>query len=483
MLNKRYKNMNPKSDESYENGNEISRDPNYNSYITTIYNLLHTYYVIPYNKKNEIIRSLKVIIKCDTPTKIYSFMKIIMENIFARNNVIEDNQKTIGKANSLIKYISENFKNFRPSRILDIGGGEGLITTELKKYYNITKNNTIIIDPKVRDSEEYTVLNSTDSIEFASIDLIIFRATLHHLDDKTIKNFLKECSRLISKNGIIIINEHNYFENSIPKKNSENKFYVNFITMYHDFWYLYKNETQDLLNLKSKQQFENLFKIYNFDSIEADTQSKIQRSYNQIFIPINYEENKYTIIDKEIFNGLVNAHLPQNSIERYLSMISYDKLRDKDQNPFVITTYDSLKKLKEVKLTKNFTYAISIEPEKVIENDRLIFNIKAGTKMMFEVTTFMLLSFLYAFVINKLDFPRMYEIINTDNYYSRKLIDCNEFINKHKDYFISYNPSEINRKDFFYKGYKFLSNIKQYSKTEYANGIVMFENYTNEIKS
>lgn len=95
--------------------------------------------------------------------------------------------------------------------ILDIGGGTGTLANTL---INLGANVTIL-DPEVKMTNIAKIKNSKVNIinrcltnidlKSNSFDLIIMRDSFHHIGDK--KGTLKECKRLLSNKGRILIYE------------------------------------------------------------------------------------------------------------------------------------------------------------------------------------------------------------------------------------------------------------------------------------
>ena len=109
--------------------------------------------------------------------------------------------------------IVQGIKDVNGLEILDIGGGTGTLAKELISL----GGNVTILDPEVNmtniakeKSKEIKVINGySDNInlEDSSIDIIIMRDSFHHINKK--EETLKECKRILKKEGKILIYEFN----------------------------------------------------------------------------------------------------------------------------------------------------------------------------------------------------------------------------------------------------------------------------------
>ena len=109
--------------------------------------------------------------------------------------------------------IIQRIKDINRLDILDIGGGTGTLAKELISL----GANVTILDPEINMtkianeySKEVKVINGySDNIDLkdSSIDIIIMRDSFHHINKK--EETLKECRRILKKEGKILIYEFN----------------------------------------------------------------------------------------------------------------------------------------------------------------------------------------------------------------------------------------------------------------------------------
>jgi len=118
------------------------------------------------------------------------------------------------------KFIKE-YPNFKPSRYLDIGCGNGNIGKLFGKKLNINDNNIFCTELKAwhgkeRKLSEFAINNVRLVDDFDKLpyqdnhfDIITALMVLHHVKD--VDKMLKEISRVLRKGGILIIREHDSF--------------------------------------------------------------------------------------------------------------------------------------------------------------------------------------------------------------------------------------------------------------------------------
>ena len=137
--------------------------------------------------------------------KIYSFLKNIFVSLFYRDDKI-----TFWNHNSnYYIWVEEQLKDKK--KILDVGCGEG----SLVKYLNNNKRYIVGIDISQKCIEKANQNNKkNDNIKFILtsfekfeskneyFDVIIFCATLHHMDMHTV---LTKSKNLLNKKGILLI--------------------------------------------------------------------------------------------------------------------------------------------------------------------------------------------------------------------------------------------------------------------------------------
>lgn len=104
-------------------------------------------------------------------------------------------------------------KDYIPKTYLDIGCGDGSITSAIASMYDIPKKKAFGIDEReITDNTSFTFHKSegeTSDLSFLkdkSVDLVTAIMSLHHVKD--IKGMMKEISRVVKPGGYVIIREH-----------------------------------------------------------------------------------------------------------------------------------------------------------------------------------------------------------------------------------------------------------------------------------
>lgn len=204
----------------------------------------------------------------------------ILTNLF--KYPAQENSKRIDERintiNNILTKINFNTSNMK---ILDIGAGDGKITTALKQYYNLNKNDVYAIDQKLPINNQITTLiydvNGNIPLDNNSVTVILLFAVLHHIPPDIRLNLMSEIYRVLEPEGIVIIREHN--------DNKDITFYK-FIDLIHLFWYVSSNETHDPLYMLTGQEFETLFNKFDMYSIYYDTydEPNPQKIYHEVFI-------------------------------------------------------------------------------------------------------------------------------------------------------------------------------------------------------
>ena len=148
---------------------------------------------------------IKNLVTDDNKTTIHNLSKEqlkygLVENLYSE----ESNKKRADKIYSRVKSYIKEVNTF-----LDFGGATGDIAHYLggnfkaSKIYCIDKEEWLDITFKRR--KDVIFYNDTSKIEDNSIDLLLVSHTLHHIDDATIVHIIKEFNRILSNDGIIIL--------------------------------------------------------------------------------------------------------------------------------------------------------------------------------------------------------------------------------------------------------------------------------------
>jgi ubiquinone/menaquinone biosynthesis C-methylase UbiE len=112
-------------------------------------------------------------------------------------------------------------------RYIDLGGGNGTITSAFAKYFKTTKENSISADigkwygdtqiPKVNSITDITFSEIPEfgrlPFEDNSFDVMTCLMSLHHMD--RVEERLIECYRIMNKGGFLMIREHNCIDRNL----------------------------------------------------------------------------------------------------------------------------------------------------------------------------------------------------------------------------------------------------------------------------
>lgn len=153
---------------------------------STIYNKLHHIYCYKYSK--------------DSSNKNNNY--IIM--------------RAIKNANKIKSIIPENINLYNRNVFVDIGCGDGSITSELAKIYKFKKTIGVDVENwfdtytnKDTNIEMVITDGKTINIKDNSVDVILCNHVLHHIEN--LNEMLDEIARIIKKDGVLIIKEHNCY--------------------------------------------------------------------------------------------------------------------------------------------------------------------------------------------------------------------------------------------------------------------------------
>ena len=145
------------------------------------------------------------------------------------------------KAKEVLDMVPKNKLN-KNSVVLDFGAGDGAIIAEVSKILKLNKKNAIAVDlKKMPDNEFYTYLSDVKNVPDNSIDCIILFEVLHHINPEYHESIIKELKRCLKSHGIIVVKEHDF------PNHEEDPFYLLFLNLIHEMWYVYKNEERDQL--------------------------------------------------------------------------------------------------------------------------------------------------------------------------------------------------------------------------------------------
>lgn len=174
--------------------------------------------------------------------------------------------------------------------ILDIGAGSCEISLAIKDHF--TNSNVMVLDEKLPDRQkiknlkvvEYN-MNGDINLNPESVDVVIMMVVLHHIHPDIRRSIARNISRLLKKNGLLIIREHylvdvEYFE-----------FYIECV---HQFWYMFNDEKEDPLYLTSVYDFDKLFVDFNLYYVGVPELKRIgtQHIYYRSYTKRSYDYKK-----------------------------------------------------------------------------------------------------------------------------------------------------------------------------------------------
>jgi ubiquinone/menaquinone biosynthesis C-methylase UbiE len=169
------------------------------------------------------------------------------------------------------------------SKILDFGCGPGIMSDFFgTNYIGIDIDKTRINYAKQKYPNKKFILTNPNNylLPFSDdyFDIILFNDTLHHLSNYTISKLLPEISRILKKDGLIIVRE--------PKKDTN--IFTYFITE------LFENGDYVRTSYEYKQIFES------FDIISEISHNEIIREYYILQVKNNKNCNFYKNFTTEI---------------------------------------------------------------------------------------------------------------------------------------------------------------------------------------
>jgi ubiquinone/menaquinone biosynthesis C-methylase UbiE len=180
----------------------------------------------------------------------------------------------VSKILLFIKSIKPNILNDN-LKIADIGGGNGNVLSSINDVLKGDKTNFKCIESKdwiesyKYDNQNITYVfwdNNVIDILDESCDVVFCMVSLHHMSDDTLENTLKELQRILKKDGLLMIKEHDC--NSIQTNNMilwEHHLYHLLDCVYDnrpfDFNMYYNN---NIYNFKSKRCWQILMETHDF---------------------------------------------------------------------------------------------------------------------------------------------------------------------------------------------------------------------------
>lgn len=213
---------------------------------------------------------------------------------------IQDSRAT-NRANLLIRMLPQEFI---PETMLDIGVGDGSITSAIQRHYDLPKDKvfgTDIVTPREEPSFTFNLVDGSDlPFNDNSFDLITANMVLHHVDD--LDGLLQEIRRVLRPNGYLIISEHDILSNmnseDISGLTSEEwrEYVSSFLDIVHLLYEVILSDPQET----EPQEFEESFRRNYLSSEEwKNLLESAGFSLNQEFINRNNIMNRYIMVLSE----------------------------------------------------------------------------------------------------------------------------------------------------------------------------------------
>lgn len=133
----------------------------------------------------------------------------------------------IKKAHNKWKYfikpnLPNNFEK-KIKKIFDFGGNVGDFAYIYGQYLNLKKNNIFVADVddwagekwEPRKDITWVHTNNLKKIPSNKIDLITIQHVMHHINYKEFPKIIEEFNRMLTKNGVIVLYEHNTHNNNM----------------------------------------------------------------------------------------------------------------------------------------------------------------------------------------------------------------------------------------------------------------------------
>ena len=192
---------------------------------------------------------------------------------------------------SFNKFLLNQVKLDKNSRILDIGCGRGKILANLSSNLRLL-NKPIGIDKEShKDKSKKIIFKKIDALTFVSktkinFDLILIKQTIHLLKRKQVINFLSKCKNKLKPNGKIIILSLDPKKNEIPS-----------FSLMKKKLQISLNKDEKLFKLIFKNKFKIITKkfIYDVQILRTKYLQMIKNRYISTLLNLN---------NKQILNGI-----------------------------------------------------------------------------------------------------------------------------------------------------------------------------------
>lgn len=264
---------------------QVTKNLNLNLESKTINNLFKKYIYLLLNKYNNKYYKYEVINEnyvnndlnrtCNNLRKIQR--KLLKEQ---PKKDLYDDTKSKYQAQQIVDSLKRNVKGKEYNSILDFGGGNGKMLVNIGNILKIKQENMYL-----SDIDKWAGLNWTETREKnikyipseklsetnIKVDLIIVSHTIHHINDEIIKERLKTFEKILNKDGIIVLKEHD-IDNPIKRKLVELKHIIYDVII--DFKFTYKQQIkEEISNYKSIFEWNKFFSKFKFIRYERNNKS------------------------------------------------------------------------------------------------------------------------------------------------------------------------------------------------------------------
>lgn len=257
---------------------------------------------------NNVLANLKLLRDEDDQEERIQYLESLRDRL---NSLLSDRSGTFSReiqdsratnrANLLIRMLPQGFI---PETMLDIGVGDGSITSAIQRHYNLPKDKvfgTDIVTPREEPSFTFNLVDGSDlPFNDNSFDLITANMVLHHVDD--LDGLLQEIRRVLRPNGYLVISEHDILSNmnseDISGLTSEEwrEYVSSFLDIVHLLYEVILSDPQET----EPQEFEESFRRNYLSSEEwKNLLESAGFSLNQEFINRNNIMNRYIMVLSE----------------------------------------------------------------------------------------------------------------------------------------------------------------------------------------
>jgi ubiquinone/menaquinone biosynthesis C-methylase UbiE len=199
----------------------------------------------------------------------------IVQNLYSNKN-------TKNRANRIYNIIKK-YIDIEIDSLLDFGGGSCDISYYLGYLFKANNIYCVDIDQwldvNFNRNKNVIFMNDTKKIKDKSINFILASYVLHHINDNEIKKIIDEFKRILTKDGLIILIEHDSPDKNFNKLlDIQHILYDTVISQISDYDTFIKNFYS---NYKRRKDWDKLFS--DFIIIKSIKFKKYDRSYICIY--------------------------------------------------------------------------------------------------------------------------------------------------------------------------------------------------------